>query len=317
VSWETLPELSTFPQARRKELARRLGRLVLGRDPDNLLSLDEVQARLQAYEQWYVGIRTIKVSQIVGSVDRTADFDREFLPKRQNMEPRWKRVEQVFQTEAFPPIIVFKVGEAYFVEDGHHRVAIARQRKTEFIDADITEVNSPVPITPDVDVAGIIHQGLRLWFMRESGLDLVRPQAVIEPSRPHSYAELLDIVQASGFELMMERQTVLAPAVAAAHWHDHLYVPAVELIRARGLPKLFPKSTDTDLYLRVHSQHRELVGVGGSHTIDDAVVSTESEKSKKLTAKTRRAVEDVVEDVKVAVDDIKEILADKQSKQEP
>jgi hypothetical protein len=305
MSWETLPGFSTFPKARRKELARRLVRLVQGEGPDNLLSLDEVRGRLGLHEQWYVGLRTIKVSQIVGSVDRATDFDREFLPKRPNMEPRWRRVEETFETEAFPPIVVFKVDDAYFVEDGHHRVAIARQRKTEFIDADITEVKSPIRITPTTDVAEIVHQGLRRWFMRESGLNLVRPQAAIDPSRPHAYTELLDIVQANSFELMIERQTVLAPAVAAAHWYDHLYVPALDLIRGHGLPKLFPKATDTDLYLRVHSQHQELVAVGASHSLDEAVASTESTSSKGLGAKTRR----VVGEVKSAVEDVKDVLS--------
>ena len=307
MSWETLPGFSTFPKARRKEAARRLVRLVQGRDPDDLLSLDEVRKRLGAYEQWYVGFRTIKVSQIVGSVDRTTDFDREFLPKRQNMEPRWRGVEQTFETEAFPPIVVYKVGDAYFVEDGHHRVAIARQRKTEFIDADVTEINSPVPITPDTDVAEIIHQGLRQWFVRESGLNLVRPQAVVAPSRPSSYTELLDIVQANGFELMLHRQTVVAPAVAAADWYDHRFLPALELIRAQNLPKLFPKSTETDLYLQVHAQHRELVAAGAAHDVDDAVASTGSTSSKKLKAKSRRAVDDVKE----ILEEVKETLTDK------
>ena len=307
MSWETLPGFSTFPQARRKELAKRLVSLVRGRGPDALLSLDEVRERLGAYEQSYVGLRTIRLSQIVGSVDRTTDFDREFLPKRENMAPRWRRVEQTFETEAFPPIVVYKVGDAYFVEDGHHRVAIARQRKTEFIDADVTEVKSPVPIRPDTDVAEIIHKGLRQWFMRESGLNLVRPQAVIEPSRPHAYTELLDIVQANGFELMLSRQKVVAPAVAAADWYDHLYLPALDLIRARGLPERFPRASDTDLYLRVHAQHRELVATGGPHGVDEAITSTESASPKQLTAKTQRAVEDV----KKRLGDVKQTLTDK------
>jgi hypothetical protein len=299
VSWDNLGAFSTFPQARRKEFARRLLRLVLGQEQDSLLSLDEVRGRLQAYEQWYVGLRTIPLDDIVGSVDRATDFDKEFLPKRQSMEPRWQRVEQRFEHEAFPPIKAFKVGDAYFVEDGHHRVAIARQRKTEFIDAEITEVKSPVPITPDVDIAEIIHQGMRRWFMRESGLELVRPKAAIDFSRPHSYPELLDIVQAHGFELMLHRQKVVAPAVAAADWYDHRYLPALELIRARGLPRRFPKASDADLYLRVYAQHRELVAVGGPHDVEEAVISAEeSASSSPLTAKTRRAVEKVIEEVK-------------------
>ena len=150
--------------------------------------------------------RSIPVSEIVGSVDRAADFDRTFLPKRGAMEARWKRVERTFPTEAFPPIVTFKVGDAYFIEDGHHRVAIARQRKDRFIDAEITEVKSPVEMTAATDVADLVHLGLHQWFMRSSQLDRVRPDADIDPSRPHAYGALLDILQAAGFELMMERQ---------------------------------------------------------------------------------------------------------------
>jgi hypothetical protein len=297
MSWETLGGFSTFPQARRKELARRLVRLVQGHEQDTLLPLDEVRARLEAYEQWYVGLRTIRVDDIIGSVDRSTDFDRAFLPKRQSMASRWQQVEQRFEHEAFPPITVFKVGDAYFVEDGHHRVGIARQRKTEFIDAEVTEVKSPVTITQDTDIAEVIHQGMRRWFMRESGLELVRPKALIQPSRPHAYPELLDIVQANGFEFMLSRQEVVAPAVAAAGWYDHHYLPAVELIRSRGLPKRFPKATDTDLYLRVHSQHRELIAAGQPHDVEEAIASTQSTSQTQLTARTRRAVEKVIGDV--------------------
>jgi hypothetical protein len=306
MSWENLGSFSTFPQARRKELARRLGRLVLGQEQDSLLSLDEVRSRLEAYEQWYVGLRTILVDDIVGSVDRSTDFDRAFLPKRQSMGSRWQRVEQRFEHEAFPPITAFKVGDAYFVEDGHHRVAIAKQRKTEFIDAEVTEVKSPVPITPDTEIAEIIHQGMRRWFMQESGLSLVRPKAAINPSRPHAYPELLDIVRANGFELMLRRQSVVAPAVAAVDWYDHQYLPALELIKSRGLPDRFPRATDTDLYLRVLAQSRELIAVGEEPDLDKAIASTGSAGAEPLTAKTRRVVKKVIEEVKDTLGDEEE-----------
>ena len=297
MTWHDLSGFSTFEKARRRELARRLSRLVRGKPSDRLLALDNVREQLGLYEQWYVGIRSIPLSKIVGSVDRAADFDRTFLPRRSTMEGRWKRVEQAFRIEAFPPIVAFKVGDAYFVEDGHHRVAIARQRKDDFIDGDVTEVKSPVAITAETDVADIVHMGLRQWFMRESQLDQVRPGAQIEPSRPHAYAELLDIIFAAGFELAMERQTVISPARASAHWHDHLYTPSVERIQAGNLPTIFPNATEADLYLRVHEQHRELVSRTAAHGIDDAVNSAESAASDTMKGKARLAIEDAKEKI--------------------
>ncbi len=219
------------------------------------------------------------------------------------MEKRWKTVENTFRGQAFPPIITFRVGDSYFVEDGHHRVAIARQRGDEFIDAEVTEVKSPVRITPETDVAAIVHLGLRKWFMDHCQLDRVRPRAEIEPSRPRGYAQLLDIVFASGFELMMQRSAMVTPARASAHWYDDLYLPAVASIRAGSLPVIFPRASETDLYLRVHQQHRALVSVDARHSVDDAVTSTEETARKPVTVRTRLALEEVKEKLKASTND--------------
>lgn len=305
MTWGDLQGYSTFEKARRKELARRLSRLVRGKDPDRLLSLDDMREQLGLYEQWYVGMREIPVAKIIGSVARATDFDRAFLPRRSTMDDRWKRVEKAFGNEAFPPIVAFKVGDAYFIEDGHHRVAIARQRKVDFIDAEVTEVKSPVPITASTDVADIVHMSLRMWFMSESGLDRVRPQAEIEPSRPHAYADLLNVVQASGFELMMQRQAVASPPAVAAHWYDNLYLPAVDAILAGNLPRTFPQATKTDLYLRVYSQHRKLVSVTAAHSLDDAVSTAESAAGHNVKNKARLAVETIKKNLSPPVKDDK------------
>lgn len=293
--WVDLNGYSTFEKARRKEIGRRLARLVRGKDSDQLLSLDDVRDQLGLYEQWYDGIRSIPVDQIVGSVDRAAEFDRTFLPKRGSMEGRWKRVEQAFRHQPFPPIVAYKVGDAYFIEDGHHRVAIARQRRDEFIDAEVTEVKSPAPVTAATEVADIVHMGMRQWFLRETGLDRVRPKADVEPSRPHAYAELLGIFQAAAFELMLERREVVGPLAAAAHWYDNLYLPTLRRIRASALPKVYPRASSADLYLRVHAQHRKLVTVTGGGVVDDAVASAESAATSTVKAKARVAIEEAKE----------------------
>jgi hypothetical protein len=47
-----------------------------------LLAFDEVRRRLKIVGQSYRGIREIPVERIVGSVDRSADFDRDFKSRR-------------------------------------------------------------------------------------------------------------------------------------------------------------------------------------------------------------------------------------------
>ena len=52
-----------------------------------------------------------------------------------------------------PPILVYQLGDAYFVIDGHHRVAVARRKGTEQIDAEITELRTDWTLPADADRA--------------------------------------------------------------------------------------------------------------------------------------------------------------------
>ena len=140
---------STFGRARRREAYRRLADVVRRRRPKPLLDLDDVGKRLRVFEQTYVGIRPIPVSRIVGTLGRTSDFDREFRPRRGDIQSRWERVERAFDQGDFPPITVFELDGSYFVVDGHHRVAVARQRGIDYIDAEITRLRSRWPLPPE------------------------------------------------------------------------------------------------------------------------------------------------------------------------
>ena len=72
---------SSFSRAHRKELYQRLARVVRGAAPAPLPSFGELRTRLRLYNQTYLGLRTIEVAKIVGTVDRSADFGRDFLPR--------------------------------------------------------------------------------------------------------------------------------------------------------------------------------------------------------------------------------------------
>ena len=96
---------------------------------------------------------------IVGSVGRYADFTRSFLPRRESSARRWAAVRTALpDVAAFPPITVYQVGEAYFVLDGNHRVSVARQAGATHIPAYVTEIETPVPLTPDARPDELICQ---------------------------------------------------------------------------------------------------------------------------------------------------------------
>jgi hypothetical protein len=82
----------------------------------------------------------VPVAQIVGSVGRCSEFDRDFMPTRASVEERWKRVDRVFHRgEELPPVSLYKVGGFYFVLDGHHRVSVAAYHGVGWIDAKVRE----------------------------------------------------------------------------------------------------------------------------------------------------------------------------------
>jgi hypothetical protein len=86
-----------------------------------LLELDQAEERLRPFSRRYLGTHAIPVTGIVGTDSRSTDFDREFRPLRPELRSRRQRLAERFPEGQFPPIVVTKLGEAYFVVDGHHR----------------------------------------------------------------------------------------------------------------------------------------------------------------------------------------------------
>jgi len=282
--------------ARRRGRWRRLARRLAGR-PTELLRLGEVQDRLPQMAQSYVGLRTIPIDRIVGSVDRGVEFDRDFGPLSNRSSERWRRLVEVFPVGNFPPIDVYELGGGYFVEDGHHRVALARHRGAEFIEAVVTRVYSPVALTADVDAGDLIHLQEERRFLARSGLAVSRPTARVQFSRPQGYAQLLELVQAFGYARSLKQKRLLAPPAVAAAWWDERYLPAHEAIRREGVQEAFPYRTDGDLFLILHAQRQDLSpGYEAVSLVEAAAAARESghsagplERRHRARTKRRRA----------------------------
>ncbi|HZQ28560.1 MAG TPA: hypothetical protein VFA94_12745 [Acidimicrobiales bacterium] len=102
---------------------------------------DAVVAALGPTRQRDRGIATIPLDSIVGSVDRTRDFDQAFRPASSRARMRWEAVAEAMRRgQPLPPISVYRVGDAHFVRDGHHRVSVARALGHKDIDAHVVEI---------------------------------------------------------------------------------------------------------------------------------------------------------------------------------
>ena len=145
----------------------------LSRRPNRLLSFEEVKKSLALGGPIYRGTQPVPVAQIVGSVDRYRDFDREFLPAQSRTADRWKSIARAFYSDVdLPPVRLYKVGDAYFVLDGHHRVSVARDQGVEFIDAEVQEAYSRVPVTADLLKAEAQSKKDLLTVFKELGYEI-------------------------------------------------------------------------------------------------------------------------------------------------
>jgi hypothetical protein len=224
-----------------------------------LLDLDTVRGRLRIVGQSYGGVHPIPVTRIIGSLARDTDFDRDFRPRLRSSQQRLANLRAAFANGVeMPAIEVYEAGGAYFVADGHHRVALAREQGAEFIDAELTHLVTNYEIPPDVDVCALVHTEQQRIFLEESGLAEARVGAQIEFSRPAGYPELLEVVKAYGFDLAVRLGRLPPRPELAAAWYDAVYQPAVAALRAESLPERYAYKTDADLFLCVYQSRRAL-----------------------------------------------------------
>lgn len=111
------------------------------RQDNTLCSYDEALEDVRVKQIVDRGVQIIPVEQICGSYSDNRNFDADFRPRRKNVEDRWVRVRQAhYQDVSLPAINVYQIGDIYYVEDGHHRVSVARSIGQTFIDAHVREV---------------------------------------------------------------------------------------------------------------------------------------------------------------------------------
>ncbi len=86
-----------------------------------------------------VGVKDIRIDQIIGTLNRACDFDDKFRPLGVHLLERWVNIFVNLDPDSWEPILLHKLGEHYYVEDGHHRVSVARSIGKFFIQAKVWE----------------------------------------------------------------------------------------------------------------------------------------------------------------------------------
>jgi nucleotide-binding universal stress UspA family protein len=232
-----------FKRARKQAAVQQLLAHLTGKSAE-LLAYDDVRQQLRETGTIERGLQEIPLDAIVGSVGRSDDFTRDFLPKKDSDQERWAQVKTaILDMSGMAPIDVYQIGEGYFVRDGNHR---------------LDEVSC---------------KARYVEFLEKTKLDELRPEANLLLSICDDYHILLTQIEAFRHCLGEEQQCNISHREAVTQWYDHIYLPIADIIREQGILRHFPERTEADLYLLFVEHREELVRALGWHVDPDSTVA--------------------------------------------
>ncbi len=258
--------LDDFKKARSKAALQRFWAGIRGKSLD-LLPYDEISAKLKAFNKVDRGLQSVRLKDIVGSVGRNEDFDRNFSPLNDADIIRWASVKTAMtslNSTGLPPVSLYKIGDAYFVLDGNHRVSIAREMGLDMIEAYVTELYTRVPVSASITPEELQNKATYVEFLEQTRLDLIIPGIDFSLSRADTYPLLAEHIDVHRYYMGQEQAREIPYEEAALDWYEKVYQPVVEMINSSGLREEFPRLTVTDLYLWVLDQQsilQEALGI--------------------------------------------------------
>ena len=268
--------LADFARARRRHsLAKLASRLtVKSNGALAMLAFDDVVAALGRVAEHDLGLQMIALESIVGTVNRgSGDFDRFFRPRSRRLQSRWQRIAAARRRgEPMPPIDVYRIGELHFVQDGHHRVSVARAAGDTTIEARVREVQTAVAATN-----GLMPRDLWLTqHEREFDERVPLPPAArarIELVEGWRYEQLTTHVESWAFHASHAHGRLLSRRHAALAWFREEYQPMMDFLEKTGFGG---SGTQTARYLRTVKLRNLLVHNRGwsEEVIDQLVEAT-------------------------------------------
>ena len=257
-----------FLRARRRAAASRVAARLRGEPGDMrmVLPYEEVIEALGFVSERPVGVEVVALDAIVGTVDRDRDFDRSFRPTSGRVRSRWENIAAAMRRgESLPPVDLVRIGEIYFVRDGHNRVSVARALGRRDIEAYVTEVTTRVGAGKKITLADLPFKSHERVFFERVPLP-ANAREEIRITDPWDYARLAEHVEAWGFRTSQERHEAISRRETAFQWLENEYRPVVKMLREADL---IGNRTETEAYMRVGCQRYRLMR---THRWDEEVI---------------------------------------------
>lgn len=244
-----------------------------------LLPFELVKDKLEIWFTRNMGIQAVPIENIVGSEGRYRSFTRQFLPLQEDLRDRWKKVNQArYSKTDLPPVELYKVCNAYFVKDGHHRVSVARTKGSRYVEAQVYEYECDVPLEKDTDLDKLAIQETYHQFLKETQLRKNYPHANLQLTLLGGYPILMEHIQVHKSYLEQLKNEDISFYEASCSWYENAYLPLVKIIRNNRIMKQFPHRTETDFYLWIIENRRKLREERGEYEEAENLVETYSRK---------------------------------------
>ncbi|MEA5001303.1 MAG: DUF4032 domain-containing protein [Endomicrobiaceae bacterium] len=240
-----------------------------------LVDFASIEKNFPTYTLKNKGIQAIAIDHIVGSLGRYFDFSESLLPKRYDGSSRYEYMKSLMEQGVnLPPIQVYQILDSYFIIDGHHRVAVAKNEfKAKYIDAEILEVRFPFELSKDkqysfdTEVTKKFLIKIEEYAFEKSTLlnndILIRPLKVTElKSYTKLHQEIIDFKQNYNDGELLKRSMMFASYT----WYAKRFLPAVMLIEQEKILSKFSNRTYTDLYVWIQ-KHKYFLSQQAGHDV--------------------------------------------------
>jgi len=237
----------------------------------DLLSLYEVKDLIKPRGETYKGMQTIPIEQIIGSEGRARDFSKAFYPKKELLKERWASIDRAhLKFVDLPSINVYKLGEWYFVRDGNHRVSVAKSQGVEFIDAEVVELDSQIPLRMGMTMKELRLEVVafeRAQVIEQYHLEKIIPFDEMRFTSSGMFPEIINHIYVHKYYINQGIKEEVSFNEAAKSWYDNVYFPIIEECRKLKLLSAFPGNTEGDLYIWVVRHWDNLKEISGSQKV--------------------------------------------------
>ncbi len=236
-------------------------------------NFEKVRTDEQAFESVDRGTLVVPINRIAGSVGRYHDFDAHFKPRGYDSDERLHDImKKMREGRRIPPISLYQIKNSYYILDGHHRYAAARELGQDEIRACIIE------LLPSKDTVENKLYRERSEFRDRFGL--TQSIALTEMGQ---FPVLAEQIEEHRQFLGQEQNRAVSEPEAAADWFKTIYLPLRTIIESSNLTRTFKNRTADDLYLYI-SLHQWKMGKNRTYGkgIDTLIPKNMEEFRKKM-----------------------------------